>query len=91
MPVHIWMTIAIRGLETASKVDEAVHTLEWLTPYIMSGGDMPVPRFCSLVFGHEIQKPSLDAVTLKLDKTVAALLAEPRRKAVSSACTRSLK
>jgi len=59
----------------------------------MVDGCVPAQRFCSSVFGHETRRPSVDAVALKLDRLVAlaASLADSRRKAVSSAYTRSLK
>jgi len=48
----------------------------------MVDGCVPAPRFCSFVFGHETRRPSVDAVALKLDRLVAASLADSRRKAV---------
>jgi len=44
----------------------------------------------SLVFGHEVWRPNIEELRLKLDKQSVALVAYLTKKAVSSAYTRSL-
>ena len=54
--------ITIRGLEV-SKVDEAVHYVDWLTLNVMVGARRCQLRYCSLVFGHETRRPSVEGCT----------------------------